>query len=102
MEAAMREHERAMRDHERAMREHEVSVRESEQSTAYWSNQLRSDGLIGDIKNFSFQLSAKFLKVDGKKQSDELHQKYLKLYEQRSGGKNKLSGDNSFMINMND
>ena len=69
---------------------------------AYWSKQLRSDGLIGDTKNFSMKLSAKSLSVDGKKQSDELHQKYLKLYEQRSGGKNKLSGDNSFMINAND
>lgn len=113
MEAAMREHERAMREHEQTMREHEKGMREHERAmretrekmteqTAYWGNQLRSDGLVSDAKNFSMKLSAKSLSVDGKKQSDDLHRKYLELYEQRTGGKNKLSGNSTFSINANE
>ena len=44
------------------------------------------------------KLSNKELEVNGKKQSDELHQKYLEMYNRRSGGKNKLEGKASFTI----
>ncbi|MCK6692814.1 MAG: M48 family metalloprotease, partial [Thermoanaerobaculia bacterium] len=52
---------------------------------------LIADKLIGDPNNFSFELSGKELRVDGKKLSDEQHKKYLELYQKRSGkalGKN--------------
>jgi len=110
LEEAEREHERAMRDQQRAMREHERAMRQAEvemakarveaaEQTAYWGNQLRSDGLISDPKHFSMQINSKQLTVDGKKQSDELHRKYLDLYEKRTGGKNKLGKNSWFSIN---
>ncbi|MGY3088906.1 bla regulator protein BlaR1 [Hymenobacter sp. UYAg731] len=43
-------------------------------------NELRKDGIIGaDEKNLQFQLNAAGLTVNGKKQSDELADKYRKL-----------------------
>lgn len=53
--------------------------------------QLQRDGLINDPSNFQFQLSNKELKVNGQKQSDELHRKYLEFYQAKTGkdfGKN--------------
>lgn len=46
---------------------------------------LISDKLISDPNNFSFELSWKELRVDGKKLSDEQHKKYLELYQKRTG-----------------
>lgn len=46
---------------------------------------LIADQLIGDPNNFSFELSGKELRVDGKKLSDEQHKKYLELYQKRTG-----------------
>jgi beta-lactamase regulating signal transducer with metallopeptidase domain len=57
--------------------------------------ELRKDGLIGDPGNFQFQLSAKELKINGKKQPDQLHRKYLELYRTKSG---KEMGKNDSMI----
>jgi bla regulator protein blaR1 len=48
---------------------------------------LRRDGLIKDPKNFQFQLSAKELKVNGEKQSSDMHRKYLEFYQAKSGRK---------------
>ncbi|MDQ2772704.1 MAG: hypothetical protein M3Y54_19635, partial [Bacteroidota bacterium] len=43
-------------------------------------NELRKDGVLGaDEKNLQFQLNASGLTVNGKKQSDELADKYRKL-----------------------
>jgi beta-lactamase regulating signal transducer with metallopeptidase domain len=53
--------------------------------------QLLSDKLITDPSNFQFQLSNKELKVNGVKQSDDLHRKYLEFYKAKTGkdfGKN--------------
>ena len=46
---------------------------------------LRSDGLIDDAKNFTFKLSDKRLKVNGKTQSDDVRQRYIELYESQTG-----------------
>jgi len=46
---------------------------------------LLSDGLIKSSENFSFKLTDKMLKIDGKKQSKITHEKYLRLYEEISG-----------------
>lgn len=53
--------------------------------------QLQRDGLINDPSNFQFQLNSSELKVNGVKQSDELHRKYLEFYRAKTGkdfGKN--------------
>lgn len=48
------------------------------------STMLR-DGLIQDNKNYKFELDDKKLRVNGKKQSDQLWNKYKALYESLSG-----------------
>ncbi len=47
--------------------------------------ELRRDGLVTDPENYSFHLSAKKMTVNGKKQPEEIHQKYLKIYSERTG-----------------
>jgi hypothetical protein len=47
--------------------------------------QLLRDGLIDSPENYRFKLSRRFLKVDGKKQSEALFQKYKSLYEAWTG-----------------
>lgn len=102
-ERAIREQQRAMQEQERAMRQAKIEMakaqKEMAEQTAYWGNQLHGDGLISDPKHYSMQLNSKQLTVDGKKQSDELHRKYLDLYEKRTGGKNKLGKNSWFSIN---
>ena len=117
-EASMREvqrsHEQVIREQEQAMRAHQQALRESErargqmeivqksmaENRAFWRDQLRKDGILTESgpTGYSMKLSNKELEVNGKKQSDELHQKYLEIYNQRSGGKNKLEGKASFTI----
>jgi bla regulator protein blaR1 len=46
---------------------------------------LKKDGLITDTKDFSYSLSKKKFKVNGKKQSNEVHEKYLNLYSTLHG-----------------
>ncbi len=59
--------------------------------------ELLRDGLITNPNDFSLQLNAKELKVNKKKQSEEMRRKYAELIESATG--NKLSGDNSFLYN---
>lgn len=46
---------------------------------------LLEDGLIQDRENYKLELSGKQLKVNGKKQSDEVYEKYKALYKEISG-----------------
>jgi len=48
-------------------------------------DQLIADGLIDSRENYKLELSGKKLKVNGKTQSDAMHQKYLQLYADLSG-----------------
>jgi beta-lactamase regulating signal transducer with metallopeptidase domain len=41
---------------------------------------LKKDGLITDTKEFSYSLRKRRFKINGKRQSDEIHQKYMNLY----------------------
>lgn len=59
--------------------------------------ELLRDGLISDPENFSLRINANELKVNKKKQSEELHRKYKELIESSSG--QKLSNDGSFFMN---
>lgn len=47
--------------------------------------EMRADGLLKSGQKYSLELNNKVLRVNGKKQSDQLHQKYLKLYQKLSG-----------------
>jgi len=46
---------------------------------------LQSDALIKKSGSYSFELTDKYLKIDGKKMSDALFQKYRKMYEESTG-----------------
>ena len=45
-----------------------------------WLQEMKADGLVTDAKNYSYSISPKRMKVNGKKQSDSVHNKYLDLY----------------------
>ena len=47
--------------------------------------QLVIDGFFSDDEAIDFELSAKHLKIDGKKQPQEVFEKYKKIYEDQSG-----------------
>ena len=47
--------------------------------------ELLSDHLIDDSGNYSIKLNSKRLKINGKTVSDELHEKYMDLYERHQG-----------------
>jgi len=49
------------------------------------TNQLISDQVISDKDNFKFELTADYLKIDGKKFVGPYHAKYLKIYESNTG-----------------
>ncbi len=59
------------------------------------------DGLIKDGNNYSFSLDSSKLKVNGKKQSDQLHKKYLKLYEEFYGEKMNAGSQVQIQVNKN-
>lgn len=80
-----------------ALAREKMRVAQSDQARAYrlrYSSEsvgnalkqaLVEDKIIGDSNNFSIELSGKELNVDGKKQSDDVHKKYLDLYRRRTG-----------------
>jgi beta-lactamase regulating signal transducer with metallopeptidase domain len=49
------------------------------------TNQLMSDQIITDAKNFQMELTSSYLKIDGKKFVGPFHAKYLKIYESNTG-----------------
>ena len=55
--------------------------------------ELLREKLIDSPTDYSFRLNSESLKINGKKQSDEIHRKYLDMYEKYSGNKMK-DGDN--------
>lgn len=57
----------------------------AESASSVLKNALIRDNVITDPNNFSFELSGKSLRVNGKKQPEEVHKKYLELYRQRTG-----------------
>lgn len=63
----------------------EQERRGAESTSKALKEALMADKLISDPNNFSFELSGKELRVDGKKLSDEQHKKYLELYRRRTG-----------------
>ncbi len=60
-------------------------------------DQLLEDGLISSREDYSFSLSNKKLKVNGKRQSAAVHQKYKELYKKLTGNNND-NGNSRFHI----
>lgn len=60
--------------------------------------QLLREKLITDPNDYSFQLSSKSLKVNGKKQSSDIHERYLELYKQVTGKTMEKGGNYSIEI----
>ncbi|MBO0359271.1 M48 family metalloprotease [Hymenobacter sp. BT186] len=91
---ARRDADQARRDVEQARRDKEQAKRDKEQAAWHKAlvGELAKDGLIRDPNNYSVSLSQKSFSVDGKKQSDALRDKYLKLYESRTGRKMSATG----------
>jgi bla regulator protein BlaR1 len=91
---ARRDADQARRDVDQTRRNAEQARRDKEQAAWHKAllSELTKDGLIRDPNNFSFSLSQKSLTSDGKKQSDALRNKYLKLYENYTGRKLSATG----------
>ncbi|MBU6221076.1 MAG: hypothetical protein KGQ50_10510, partial [Bacteroidetes bacterium] len=49
------------------------------------TSQLVKDEVITDENNFQLELTANYLKIDGKKYVGPFHAKYLKIYETNTG-----------------
>ena len=47
--------------------------------------ELRRDHLVTDPDDYAIELSAKKFKVNGKKQPENMHQKYMELYQRHTG-----------------
>ncbi|MFN0014662.1 MAG: M56 family metallopeptidase [Saprospiraceae bacterium] len=69
------------------VRDNQVSVfRGKIQSTNdYLRDALLRDGLISDPDKYSMEFTGKYLRVNGKKQPDEVHERYLELYHAKTG-----------------
>ncbi|MBL7825735.1 MAG: M56 family metallopeptidase [Saprospiraceae bacterium] len=61
--------------------------------------ELLKDGLITDPNDFSMKINDKEMKVNKKKLSEEMRQKYIKIMEEMTG--QKLNGKGSFFYNYN-
>lgn len=89
---AQREIEYAQRDAARAARNARNRDDDRSKGTLHaqeLASVLVQDGLIDDPDNFTFELREKKLEVNGKKQSDAMHEKYLEWYHGSSGKKMK-------------
>lgn len=62
-------------------------------------NELKRDGLLPDPNHYSVQLNNQELIVNGKKQSDDLHRKYLDIYRQKTGQELGTSGNVNIVEN---
>jgi bla regulator protein BlaR1 len=101
-EDAIRDAEEARHDAEEARRDAEEARHDAEESRVVREalvSELLRDKLIDDRRNYSFTLRRNAFTVNGKKQPEAMLNKYLKLYEQRTG--KKMSDKGGFSINEN-
>lgn len=68
-------------------------------TSAIIEDHLIKDGLISSRSKYSFQLSNKKFKVNGKKMSKELHQKYVEIYRGITGTRDSNSNFNISVSN---
>ena len=78
---------RAQADEIRRTQERESRVRRdrSDRAMEQLEKALLGDGLIKDAEKYRFKISSSGLQVNGKKQSDELYQKYQSLLSGKNG-----------------
>jgi len=102
----MRERENHARDHRKEMERHfdrskDLQKREMRESRGnesrnhFWSGkltlqqriekELKNDGFMSGSNNYSFKLKENKLKINGKRQPDDVYEKYKRLYERYSG-----------------
>ena len=91
---ADRDRAQADRDRAQAARDHKRAERDAD-----LFDQLQKDGLIQDKDNVQLRLTPNSLQVDGKEQSAQLRDKYLKLHAEASG--HPLSGNDVVMLRRN-
>ncbi|HFC00290.1 MAG TPA: hypothetical protein ENJ53_05750 [Phaeodactylibacter sp.] len=91
----MREEQRAMREEQRRLRKEERKMRDETRRLAQiernkwlkaYESEMRKDGFIKSDGSYKFSMNEHRLKVNGKKQSKALFEKYKKLYESSTGG----------------
>ena len=103
-EAEMREQDAQLRKQEAKLRAKEAELMEIEKEMEKQMNQfmevlvneLLQDKLISARDDFEFQFENGRLYINGKKQSNELYQKYKNLYEQTTS--KKLNEEGNFRI----
>jgi bla regulator protein blaR1 len=117
MEEAHRALEKAKQAQRAALDKQRAAIEEASKSRSRWASEdhqtrfreqygvvhlleinLLRDKLVTDPNNFSLELTGKVLRVNGKKQSDAAHERYLELY-QASAGK-ELGKKDKFQIEM--
>lgn len=84
MERAFRDKQRVREDVRRVEQRDRVRALQFQTQTESYGSvipkALLKDKLIDDPDNYTFEISKKDMRVNGKKQSDTLHTKYLELY----------------------
>lgn len=81
------------------LKKQEAYTKENNKVMTKIETELLGDKLITDQKNYTFTVSKKELIVNGKKQSEELHQKYFNIAKKVMG--DNLDDDDSYTINKN-
>ncbi|MBL7815731.1 MAG: M48 family metalloprotease [Saprospiraceae bacterium] len=86
---------------QRQNREEMIRDRRAEISEAkkVFERELIKDGFLKEgEKKYTFELTDKQLKINGKEQSSEMHEKYVRLYKEKLG----FRSDRNFSINFNE
>ncbi len=83
MREKQREYQYQYRDEQRQERRMELSsLRKA------FESELKKDGFLKDNDmKYEFELNDKILKINGKDQSKAMHEKYVKLYQEKSGSR---------------
>lgn len=79
------EQRKARAEMDEARRLQQREYRSQQSASDFLKNNLLRDKLISDPDNFSMELSGKALRVNGKKQPEAVHQRYLELYQGKTG-----------------
>ena len=103
-EKAMVEFEKQMEKHEIEMKKHETEMKKHKEKHVIIQElieEMKKDKLIDkDAKSYSLSFTGSELKINDKKQSKEVFEKYKKLFESKSKGKIKIDKDFSFDISV--
>jgi beta-lactamase regulating signal transducer with metallopeptidase domain len=95
-----KEQRKWQKDQEKWQKEQQVWERKNQATQELIKKELLKDGLITDPNDFSMMVNDQEMKVNKKKQPEEIRRKYLELLEKNSG--QKLNGNGSFFYNFSD